>query len=308
MNLELNHGLFKYGVKDYYAVLGVPVDANPKDIRLRYLKIAYLLHPDTCTASTPEAKQRASQILAKLLNPAYENLTKDKLRRECQLILSETGRRLASESSELDLVTETAQKLYGETNNSDKLYHELIEKLAENQYQDLENLTKKIALMSELNLVYILAPKEVKRQYATSGSTSAPSKSSSPEPIISVGVPDNPLEASNIHISRVEKLLRSAKQHEQRGDFEQGIFDLRDAVKIEPNNGQVHALLSYLYLQQGNTPYAKVHYKKALELNPQDFLVKKLHQELKQYDRKSSEKRESKNKKETPKIFGIRLW
>ena len=51
---ELKHGLFKYDVKDYYAILGVPIDADAKQVRSRYLQIAYLFHPDTCQLETQD--------------------------------------------------------------------------------------------------------------------------------------------------------------------------------------------------------------------------------------------------------------
>ncbi len=353
MLFELNHGLFKYGVKDYHAILGLPITANAKDIRLRYLKIAYVLHPDTCRANTEEEKKKASEILSKLVNPAYENLSKDKLHRECQLVLSETGRQLADQSYDLDLVTESAKKLYSETNNTEKLYLELIEKLATDQYQDLSSVGKKIALMSELNMVYLIAQKSPKKSYATSNVKPASSGIESTDPSINeedqvstgrkVSSDNKNSEPQDISMgskrdvsggakmSKVEKLIQSAKQHQENGNFEQGIFDLREAVKIEPNNFQIHALLSSFYLKQGNLPYAKVHYKKAFELNAQDPFLKEIKKELDGEKKKSSDQGGAKTpskgtskdnkakdakgakdakdkKKEAPKIFGIPLW
>jgi curved DNA-binding protein CbpA len=356
MLFELNHGLFKYGVKDYHAILGIPITANAKDIRLRYLKIAYVLHPDTCRANTEEEKNRASEILSKLVNPAYENLSKDKSRRECQLVLSGTGRQLADDSYDIPIVTETAKKLYSETNNTEKLYLELIEKLATDQYQDLNSVEKKIALMSELNMVYLIVQKSPKKSYATSnvkpassGIESTEANINHEEPVSSgrkattdkkvseqqdISIGSKRDISSGAKISKVEKLIQSAKQHQENSNFEQGIFDLREAVKIEPNNFQIHALLSQFYLKQGKLPYAKVHYKKAFELNAQDPFLKELKKELDGEKKKSSDKDGGKTppkgtskdnktkdakgakdgkdtkdkKKEAPKIFGIPLW
>lgn len=110
---DLKGGLFKYEVKDYYAILGLPISASPKDIRLRYLKLAYQLHPDTNQAETRENREKASTILSKLVNPAYENLYKDKLRKECQLIFSEISMRLAPMAKEMTLSGEIPKNYCG---------------------------------------------------------------------------------------------------------------------------------------------------------------------------------------------------
>jgi len=75
MSFKIDSGLFKFNFTDHHAVLGVPVDAEFKDIRKRYLKIARCLHPDSCSAQSEADKQRANQLLSKLVNPAYENFS-----------------------------------------------------------------------------------------------------------------------------------------------------------------------------------------------------------------------------------------
>jgi preprotein translocase subunit Sec63 len=47
MSWKIDRGLFKYDFIDYHAILCVSVDADVKDIRKRYLKIARRLHPDS---------------------------------------------------------------------------------------------------------------------------------------------------------------------------------------------------------------------------------------------------------------------
>jgi curved DNA-binding protein CbpA len=349
---DLKHGLFKYDVKDYYAILGVPIDANAKDIRLRYLKIAYQLHPDTNQGETEEEKQRASAILSKLVNPAYENLYKDKLRKECELILSEIGRRLATDSYEVTFSSESAKKLLEEEKNTNKVYHELIEKLAPEQYQDLNKLHLKIALMSELNMVYLMREKNVEFNKATTTSnmqqvsrsesnisqTSFDINSSSSNIDNSI-IEDTPeISVSKPKISRLDRLINSAKQHAENENYEQGIFDLREAVKIDSNSSTVHALLGSMYVKQNNLTYGRIHINKAMVLDGNNSIAKEAQQELKAIEKEKEKKQKSasnqptksakdsktpksadkskdkskdkdgKEKKEAPKIFGIPLW
>jgi hypothetical protein len=74
MLFPIKQGLFQYDLTDHYAILGVPLDANSKQIRDRYHKIAFRLHPDTCKAQTEQERLLANQVLSKLVNPAYEIL------------------------------------------------------------------------------------------------------------------------------------------------------------------------------------------------------------------------------------------
>ncbi len=94
MPFGIKYGIFKLDVIDYHAVLGVPVNADTKQIRLRYLKIVPKLHPDTCKAKTEEDKQLANSILSKLVNPAYEVLNKDSSRAEHQIVIKAVPSRL----------------------------------------------------------------------------------------------------------------------------------------------------------------------------------------------------------------------
>ena len=95
MSFPIEQGLFKYEITDHYAILGVPLNADSRQVRQQYLKIAYILHPDTFRGKTEKAKQLATKILSKLVNPAYEQLSKDRSRNEYQLILSQMGQNLS---------------------------------------------------------------------------------------------------------------------------------------------------------------------------------------------------------------------
>jgi curved DNA-binding protein CbpA len=337
---DLKHGLFKYDVKDYYAILGVPISASPKEIRLRYLKIAYQLHPDTNRAETEAENKKASSILSKLVNPAYENLYKDNLRKECQLIFSEISRRLASDQYNVTIGSDIAKKLLEEEKNIDKIYLETLEKLASDQYQDLNKLSLKISLISEINMVYLMRQKNpnlksTSNQAQIFVSESAINQTQNTPPSVNTDNPPVSEKSAKVKVSRLDKLIESAKQHLEDGNYEQGIIDLREAVKIDSTSSTAHALLGSLYLKQNNPTYGKIHINKALSLNGNDPVAIQAQKDLKELDQKnksttttkpkpsqpvqqggkqpdkSKEKGKEKSKdgkKEAPKIFGIPLW
>lgn len=347
---SLKGGLFNYEVKDYYAILGVPVFSNPKDIRLRYLKLAYQLHPDTNRAESQEKRDKSSEILSKLVNPAYENLYKDKPRKECELILTEISTRLAPIAEQINLSGEITKKLFREENNLEKMYREIVESLAKEQYQDLNKLAIKISILSELNMVYLVRQK----QGSLSGKTITPINSnptiSASEPIITEAPASYPeivaategsmsnnqpsqTTPANAPVSRLERLINSAKSHVEQYNPDAAIFDLKEAVKLDANSAEVHGLLGLCYLQQGNIPYGRIHTNKAIALDKNNPTAKKAQEELKTLEKKSksggdkdnkskpdskaqkpTDKSQAKGKekdgkkKEAPKIFGIPLW
>ncbi|MBE9221141.1 DnaJ domain-containing protein [Cyanobacterium stanieri LEGE 03274] len=328
MNINVKYGLFKYEVKDYYSILGVPIDASAKDIRLRYLKIAYQLHPDTCSAETPEEKEKASQILSKLVNPAYENLYKDKLRKECQLIFAEMSRRLASQVNDITISTEIAKTLHQAEKNRDKLYHELVQKIAVDQYQDINTVLTKIALISELNMVYLMSQNETQRRENISRSSRNVGEIQSSEAIITQQpspetVANNTTQVQNeteatpqaeAGVNRLDRLIANAENAAKIGNLEQAILDMREALKLDNANPKVHGLISYYYYKQGNKTYGKIHYNKAFSLNPNEPIVRQIKEEFLEENKKTkgkSSKGKGKNKddkKEGPTVFGIRLW
>ncbi|WP_446684431.1 DnaJ domain-containing protein [Cyanobacterium sp. HL-69] len=331
MNINVKYGLFKYEVKDYYSILGVPIDATPKEIRLRYLKIAYQLHPDTCKADTPEGKEKASQILSRLVNPAYENLYKDKLRKECQLVFAEMSRRLASQTNDITISTEIAKTLYQEEKNKDKLYHELVQKIAVDQYQDINTVMTKIALVSELNMVYLMSQNETQRRQNVSRSSANSSQIQTSEAIITQQPEEETMvrgatqsqnetevgSQSEPTVNRLDRLIYNAEEAAKIGNLEQAVLDLREALKIDNANSKVHGLISFYYYKQGNKTYGKIHYNKAFSLNPNEPIVKEIKKEFleeKSQKGKTTKGRTSKGKetkdgkKEGPTVFGIRLW
>ncbi|SMQ78384.1 J domain-containing protein [Synechococcus sp. 7002] len=187
MSLAINQGLFARKIADHFAVLGLPIDANPKVVRKAYLQIAQRLHPDTCTLTQALDKRLASEFLSKLVNPAYEKLSKPASWSEYQVILVQLSQQLSNETDNLVLTTTEAQELLDTPGNISALYREKVAALAQANYQTMATVPQAIATLSELNLVYLqylgkvkkVETKETMPQYpgetmATSGATVSP--------------------------------------------------------------------------------------------------------------------------------------
>lgn len=155
MSFAIKHGLFKFNIIDHHAILGVSLDADPKEIRLKYLKIAQKLHPDKCRSDAAKMKI-AGQILSKLVNPAYEQLSKKTSFAEHQLVLTQIGKRLVENKSKITVESTTAKELLTVGNSLELVYPKLLKQITSEEYKSLEQTANSIGMVSELNLVYLM--------------------------------------------------------------------------------------------------------------------------------------------------------
>lgn len=276
MSFKIERGLFLYDITDHHAVLGVCVDADFEQIRKRYLQIARCLHPDSCAAATLKEKQLASQLLSKIVNPAYEQFSKERNRAEHLLVLREMSKRLAQEASTVELKSELAQKL-AQASNIEHSYKTTLQQIAAKQYQNFEQVLDMIGLLSELNLVYLMRKDASSFQPTPLNTTHNLKQSPQPTPI------PQPTSA-------VEQYCRRAQAFIENSNFTQARIELQDALKLEPNNSSCHSLMGILYLKQNQVTMAKVHINKALQLNPQEPMALKAKKLLNQATQTSSTK------------------
>lgn len=264
MSYKIDSGLFLFDFTDHHAVLGVPVDADFKDIRKRYLQIARYLHPDTCKAASVADKQLASSLLSKLVNPAYEKFSIERNRVEYVVLLREISKRLAQEAASIQLKSELSLQLK-QSNDLDRFYRNAITQLAQKQYQSLEQVMPSIAQISELNLVYLMHK----------GGSGLRSQSSTPDanPNAIASQPSQPQPEPE---SMVEPYLRRAQALIEKNIFAQARVELQDALKLEPNNSRCHSLIGLIYLKQNQVTMAKVHINKALQLDAKDEIALKI--------------------------------
>jgi len=281
MSFKIDGGLFKIDFTDYHAILGVSVDADFKDIRKRYLQIARRLHPDSCAAVSQADKQRASQLLSKLVNPAYEKFSKNGSRAEYIVILKEMSKRLVQDSASIELKNELSKQL-NQTNNIDHIYKTSLQKLAENQYDTFDQVLQMIGQISELNLVYLM------RKGGNALQLSPPPQANVTNPgNQNAGKPTPPPSPPSQAETIVEQYYRRAQALIEKNNFAQARVELQDALKLEPNNSLCHSLIGVVYLKQNQTTMAKVHINKALQLNPKDPVALKGKKFLEQLAQKS---------------------
>jgi curved DNA-binding protein CbpA len=287
MFLPVNQGLSKFDFTDYYAILGVPIGSTVGEIRKRYLKIAKNLHPDS--RDDDNNRQLASQILSKLVNPAYEIFSQDKQRSEYELLLRYVGQRVVADKSSITFESEVAQAL-SQAGELEDAYRESFKQLAEQQYQVLEQVSQVTGQLSELNLVYLLrregdaAPVAESPQpsFATSASVTS-STIVVPPPVASPSPPPPPAasaaadkgttppEANPETISSyVTQYCRRAEEFVAKGSYPNAIRELRDALKLDPQSSRCHSLMGTIYLKQNQLTMAKVSFNQAIKLNPQD--------------------------------------
>lgn len=264
MSYKIDSGLFLFDFTDHHAVLGVPVDADFKEIRKRYLQIARRLHPDTCQATSVVDKQLANSLLSKLVNPAYEKFSIERNRAEYVVLLREMSKRLRQEAASIQLKSELSQQLK-QSNDIDRVYRTAINSLAQKQYQSLEQVMALIAQISELNMVYLLHK----------GGSGLRSQASTPALDPNANDQQPPLGQPEPE-SVVEPYLRRAQTLIEKNIFAGARVELQEALKLEPNNSRCHSLMGLVYLKQNLIAMAKVHINKALQLDPKDELALKI--------------------------------
>lgn len=276
MVIKIEQGLFTPEFMDHHAVLGVPVDAEPKDIRKKYLKLARRLHPDSFATESEVDRARASEYLSKLVNPAYEKLSDEKNYAEYQLLLKLKGKQISQQQNTVVLSSESARKLAGERGlGVDAAYRTALKGLAHQQYSHLEEVVTITGQISELNMVYLM------RKAAEGNSTPAASVAQTPAAAATAGQPTakgrpQPVaktpqqKAAKEQRSIVSSYLWRAQEMERKQDFPGALKELRDALKLEPQNADIHSRIGVIYIKTNQGTMAKIHFRKALEIDPHD--------------------------------------
>ncbi len=292
VSFPVKQGLFKYDVMDNHAILGSPLDATSAQIRQSYLKIAYLLHPDTTKAETEADRELASKIFSKLVNPAYEVLSRDQDRTEHLLIASQTARNLTDDRQLIVQSNADTQKLWAAKNNSELVYRQLMTALGKDLYADLSQVFKKIAQVSELNVVFLLLKSESPTRVIAQAQTAV---AESTRPAINSTVVQAETPAPKL--SPVETYLQRAREYFDKQLYSQAIAELREVLKLNPKESQAHTLLGLSYLKSNMITMAKVHIKTAAELDPQNPQLILAKRELAKHTSSGTDKSTNKDKK-----------
>lgn len=287
MSVQVTQGLFSLDdFTDCHAILGVPVTADANTIRKRYLKIARKLHPDSFIGQeATEEAQIATQVFSKLVGPAYNTLSQEKERKEYLLLIQLKGKQAIQQMVAIDRLGATAQTLAA-ADDLDHTYTASVTALAQTQYEALSGCLAAIGQLSELNLVYLMRQASANKKLTTSAPADpSPAPSTNTSSSTSTSTSSNPstdtsTPAASRTTSSLENYLRRADDYIAQKDFRSATMDLRDAMRIDPNDSRCHALMGKLYLAQGNLPMARVSVKRSLELDPTNATALKAKKEL----------------------------
>jgi curved DNA-binding protein CbpA len=317
MVFQIQRGLFSSEFVDHYALLGMPVISEAKDIRKGYLKVARLLHPDSAALTSPQDKQFAEQLLSKLINPAWECLAQEKSKIEYDLLLKLKGKAAAGDVQATEGLSPVAQSLMDKS-DVELEYRALVQALTAKQFANLSQCEEVTAQLSELNLVYL-----VKTEGRLTGSFQRPASFTPPAsstgtsagaPPGASSPPQQPKPATNPYAARqslAEPYFSRAEIAFKRQNYPQAVLELRDALKLEPDNGRFHSLLGMVYLEQKQGTMARIHFDKALSLHAEDPMALQGKQMLQKMTAKTASSSTAKPKGETgskdsksPGLFG----
>ena len=301
MSFAIKQGLFKLNMTDNHAILGVSIDAEAKQIRLKYLKIAQKLHPDKCRQDPQKAKI-AGELLSKLVNPAYEQLSRKTNFAEHQLVLTQVGKRLAENKAKITPKSSAAQELLKSGASPELIYPKLLKKLTAQQYQSLDTAIENIGEISELNMIYLMLKCDRGSNSRPSASHSQPNQANSGRKVNKQTVSQSnntafqkpsqtaPEEQKNepTSESRVNAFVSRAQQYIAKAEFERAIAELKDALRIDPNNALAHAVLGRAYIHSKQLTMAKVHINKAYRGDPHNQTVIETKKILDKLSKKSS--------------------
>lgn len=251
---------------DPYAILGVSVAADDRRVLKRYRIIAKVLHPDRYTPEDNATKEFASQLFARLVNPAYQKLKQEKGRKENAALLRVRARLLYRNTS-LNPQSALARQLIQQPVSSvDVFYEQAITQLAEGQYEPLQQFESLTQQLGELNLIYAqLKMGEALIREKPTGIVPIPTQPK--VPIFSPPPENDPPE------NYAQRHYRRAQEYMKKSNWKEAEQELRDAIKIEAGKSEYHALLGVAYLQQNLQSMAKVYLRQALKLNAKEPLA-----------------------------------
>lgn len=260
---------------DPYAVLGISVAANERRILKRYRTVAKLLHPDTHMKTPSEQQVFVSQVFSKLVNPAYQRLKQDKGRNEVLATLRFKVRRLTRDNKLQPASDQGKQLLDLPEAEVDLMYEHLLEQLSDRQYNDIQTFETHTLLIAELNLIYLRRKMgdPVIREKRTGLMTTPASQTSVAPP---EAAPDNGVSS----LGYADRHFQRAQEYLKARNIAAAIQELKDAIRIDPKSSKYHCLLGQAYLLNKLPGMAKVHFKQALRLNPQNNVALKYARQL----------------------------
>lgn len=262
---------------DPYAVIGVPVTADGQRLIKRYRSVAKLLHPDRFIQADPSVRELVTQLLTRLVNPAYSKVKDESSQKEILVLIGLQAQQAAKDG--IDLQTAVARSLKSQPlAQVDSFYEQQVSAISDRQYSDLHSFDEATRSLIELNAVYFQLksgeptwrPRRTGLMPTPSMSQSNPSQSTQHSAPTTI-VPPVPT-LNNVYAQRH---YDRAKHYAQTSAWKEAISELKDAIRMDQSCGDYHALLGFVYFKQEQRGMARVHFKQALKLNPDDTLAKR---------------------------------
>jgi Tfp pilus assembly protein PilF len=82
--------------------------------------------------------------------------------------------------------------------------------------------------------------------------------------------PAAPVQNTN---SYAQRHYQRAQQYAKHANWLQAVAELRDALRLEPEQSDYHALLAEVYWMQNLKGMARVHFRQALKFNPENAIA-----------------------------------
>ena len=285
---------------DPFALLGISVSADEKRIAKRYRQVAKQLHPDAlASADTADGLSQviAEQVIARIVNPSYQKLKHERTRQETLSLLRFRVRRLVRTEKLIPTFADAIELSDIDDNAVDIFYEQALSKLAQQQFQSIQALHTHSLEIGQLNLMYlrrklsdlVIRPKRAGLMTTavtpTAASPSANSAAtangllsqvpnSSDSPVN--GPQSGPLTAAPKPVTDyLAKHLTRAKTYLKKQSYEQAVQELREAIKLAPQNPEIHSMLGQSYFKQKMSGMAKAHFRQALKLKPDHKVAQK---------------------------------
>ncbi|PLS69109.1 MAG: molecular chaperone DnaJ [Cyanobacteria bacterium M5B4] len=262
----IDRGLGKYKITDYYAILGVPLTANPEEIRKKFLAIAKALHPDTFTGTDRE-RLTATMFFARMISPAYQILTNDRSRSEYIATLKLLVQNLKKKDEQIEVKSEVAKNFQKDFHPT--FYPSTVETVSRDQYQNIDKALTVVADLSEINLIYLMAqdtisvPKTESVPFTTSADPSA----------------------------KIRRELQMAELYIGKKQWTDALKELKTAEKKTTESANLYYLFGVVYLNQSALSTARTSLQKALKIDPKHEEAKKT---LTEVEKKMAPKKEEK--------------
>lgn len=234
---------------DHYAILGVPLTAETDQIRSRFLAIAKTLHPDTFQGTDRE-RLFATTLFARLISPAYQILTNDRMRAEYLATLKLLVQNIKKKDEKIEIKSDIAKKFQKDFHPT--FYPGIVDSASRHQYQDIQQALEIVADLSEVNLLYLLSQENTTPTSRT-----------------------EPLPNNQDPSSKIRRELQMAELFIGKKQWTDALKELKAAEKKTTESSTLYQLLGVVYLNQGVFAMARTSLQKALKLDPKNEEAKK---------------------------------